>query len=151
MILVLILTCKLWQHALRKLAAPPLHYLPETAPGACHCSFHVFMVADFLTALETSQCGHPLPCLDLLVPYNITKLNLTLCFFFTELARILPQAVQNDCQRILMQNLDDDTISLGLKCPVEMACVQWRMQSTSQDLLWRSVSQSRVEKLYVPT
>lgn len=133
MVLVHVLTCKLWQHALGKLfpffffSSPPSHNLPETASSACRRSFRVFMVAGFLTALEASQCGHPLPRVALLVSDNITKLNFTLwfvCFFSTELARILPQAVQNDCQRILMQNLDDDTISLGLKCSVEMACVQ---------------------------
>lgn len=129
MVLLLVLTCKLWLHALGKLfpfPLPPLPVLPETASSACRCSFRVFMVAGFQTALEASRCAYPLPCLGLLVLDNITKLNFSPLFYFcfTELARILPQAVQNDCQRILMQNLDDDTISLGLQCPVEMACVQ---------------------------
>lgn len=132
MVLVHVLTCKLWQHALGKLFpffffSPLLTICQKQLPVLVAAPFRVFMVAGFLTALEASQCGHPLPRVALLVSDNITKLNFTLwfvCFFSTELARILPQAVQNDCQRILMQNLDDDTISLGLKCSVEMACVQ---------------------------
>lgn len=87
MVLVHVLTCKLWQHALGKLFPfflPPSHNLPETASSACRRSFRVFMVAGFLTALEASQCGHPLPRVALLVSDNITKLNFTLwfvCFF----------------------------------------------------------------------